>query len=190
MLLLSLFILQTDKEKEEWEEKESKGRQGEKERKGRKGKGRKEQKVTEKEDREEERKGQEENKEEELSINEQLQSSYELIQMLGNYIPKDYSLILTNTTIQSRNDKTSLKASINPSQINLTILTKKETLEVNLQNKQNTLFGNINLRTPEIKSKIQSKIILSEKIEFHLKPDIHFLKLEKTLQDKISNPIN
>ena len=132
----------------------------------------------------------EENKEEELSINEQLQSSYELIQMLGNYIPKDYSLILTNTTIQSRNDKTSLKASINPSQINLTILTKKETLEVNLQNKQNTLFGNINLRTPEIKSKIQSKIILSEKIEFHLKPDIHFLKLEKTLQDKISNHIN
>ena len=132
----------------------------------------------------------EDNLNSELSINDQLASTYELLQSLKNYIPKSYSLSLDNTSLVSQERITTLKGSINSQKIDLSIKTKNHAIHLQLKTNTQQISGEIDLKTPQISSHTDISFNLDKDLKLDLLSKVDLLQLDKDIKQKLSNKIS
>ncbi len=126
----------------------------------------------------------------ELSINEQLVNTYELLGSLKKYIPNDYSISLDNTSLVSKDMTTTLKGTINSQNIDLLIKTKNESIHLQLKTTAQKIRGGVDFKNQQVNAYTDLNIDLREELKIDLSPKLELLQLDKEIKQKVSNKIS
>jgi len=132
----------------------------------------------------------EENPSSEFSINDQLVSTYELLQSLKKYIPSYYSISLDNTSLVSKEMTTKLKGIINPQNIDFSIKTKNDSIHLQLETTIQQMSGAIVYKGQQVNAHTDLNISLGKDLKIDLSPKLALLQLDKEIKQKISNQIS